>query len=172
MFHAVAMVLTFLGAVVGLSLAFLSQRYWFARAWRFAGRVHRPAWRKGLRGALIAALGLFALAALAAVTRNMRGAISRGSWSSAFLGLWLTSSIFSYLFIKIISGTEWLWRRLQASFSNEPAVPAALPIPALAGGHAERIDHSRRHFFQAAGVIAGAVPFVSAAYGFAEERFR
>jgi predicted MPP superfamily phosphohydrolase len=42
----------------------------------------------------------------------------------------------------------------------------------LGGAHAENINHSRRYFFQAAGVIAGAVPFVSAAYGFAEERFR
>jgi predicted MPP superfamily phosphohydrolase len=40
------------------------------------------------------------------------------------------------------------------------------------GAHAENINHSRRYFFQAAGTIAGAVPFVSAAYGFAEERFR
>ena len=40
------------------------------------------------------------------------------------------------------------------------------------GAHAESIDHSRRYFFQAAGVIAGAVPFVSAAYGFVAERFR
>ena len=31
---------------------------------------------------------------------------------------------------------------------------------------AEKINHSRRYFFQAAGVIAGAVPFVSASYGF------
>ena len=36
----------------------------------------------------------------------------------------------------------------------------------------EIIDHSRRRFFHAVGFVAGAVPFVSAAYGFAEERFR
>jgi uncharacterized protein len=172
MFHTVALFLAFVGAVVGLSLAFLSQRYWFARAWRFAGRAHSPAWRKGLRGALIGVLALFALGALAAVTRNLRGAVSRGSWSSAFLGLWLTSSIFSYLFSKIISGAEWLWRRFRTSISNKPAVPAAPTAVAVGGAHAEKIDHSRRYFFQAAGVIAGAVPFVSAAYGFAEERFR
>jgi hypothetical protein len=110
--HSDLILLGFLGATVGLSLAYLSQRYWFARAWRFAGRVERPAWRKGIRGALIVALAVIALVELAAVTRNMRGVISRGSWWFAFFGFWLTSSIFSYLFIKIVAGADWLWRRL------------------------------------------------------------
>jgi len=175
MLHGVLIFLGLLGAIAGLSLAFLSQRYWFARAWRFAGRINRPALRKGVRGALIAAIAVIALVALAAVTRNMRGIISRGSWWSAFFGLWLTSSIFSYLFIKIIAGAEWLWRRLRRSssvFSNAAVLPTASPVLAVSGTHAESINHSRRYFFQAAGVIAGAVPFVSAAYGFAAERFR
>jgi predicted MPP superfamily phosphohydrolase len=170
--HLVLIPLGFLGAIAGLSLAFLSQRYWFARAWRFAGRVDRSSWRKGIRGALIAALAVIALAAFAAVTRNMRGVISRGSWWSAFLGLWLTSSIFSYLFVKVIAGVERLWRRLQTSFSAKPMVPSTPPALAMGSAQAENINHSRRYFFQAAGTIAGAVPFVSAAYGFAEERFR
>jgi uncharacterized protein len=170
--HSVLILLGFLGAIAGLSLAFLSQRYWFARAWRFAGRVERPSWRKGIRGTLIAALAVIALVALMAVTRNMRGVVSRGSWWFAFFGLWLTSSIFSYLFIKIVAGVDWLWRRLRTSFSNKPLSPTLPPAPAMGSAHAENINYSRRYFFQAAGVIAGAVPFVSAAYGFAEERFR
>jgi predicted MPP superfamily phosphohydrolase len=172
MLRDVLVFLGLLGAIAGLSLAFLSQRYWFARAWRFAGRIERPAWRKGIRAVLIAALAAIALVALEAVARNMRGVISRGSWWSAFFGLWLTSSIFSYLFIKIIAGAEWLWRRLRRSLSDKPLVPAASPALAVGGTHAENIDHSRRYFFQAAGVIAGAVPFVSASYGFVAERFR
>ena len=119
MFYAVGLLLGFIGAVSGISLAFLSQRYWFARAWKFAGRFHRPAWRKGLRGALLGALALLAFAALASVTRNMRGAVSRGSWSSAFLGLWLTSSVFSYLCIKTIASAEWLFPRIP--ISGEPS---------------------------------------------------
>ena len=171
MIHDVLIFLGFLGAVVGLSLAFLSQRYWFARAWRFAGQVG-PTWGKRIRGALIAALGFIALLALAALMRNMRGVISRGSWWYSFFGLWLTSSIFSYLFIKIIAGAEWLFRRWRPSFSGKPAAPAASPALGTGSAPAENIDHSRRYFFQAAGVIAGAVPFVSATYGFVEERFR
>ncbi len=172
MLHDVLIFFAFLAAIAGLSLAFLSQRYWFARAWRFAGRVNRPALRKGIRGALITALAVIALAAFAVATRNMRGVISRGSWWPAFFGLWLSSSIFSYLFIKIIAGAEWLWRRLRMSPLEKPAAPDAPPALAVAGARAESIDHSRRYFFQAAGVIAGALPFVGAAYGFAEERFR
>jgi predicted MPP superfamily phosphohydrolase len=172
MHHVVLIFLGFLSAIAGLSLAFLSQRYWFARVWRFAGRVERPEWRKGIRGALIAALVVIALVALAAVARNMRGVISRGSWWSALFGLWLTSSIFSYLFIKIVAGVEWLWRRLRARSTDKPVLPVASPALATRSAQAENIDHSRRYFFQAAGVIAGAVPFVSSAYGFVEERFR
>jgi uncharacterized protein len=172
MVHGVLLFVGLLSAVAGLFLAFLSQRYWFARAWRFAGRIDRPPWRKGIRGALIASLGVIALVALTAVLRNMRGVISRGSWWSAFFGLWLTSSIFSYLFIKMIAGAEWLWRRLRRLSPDKPVLPAARPALAVGGAHTEPINHSRRYFFQAAGVIAGAVPFVSAAYGFLEERFR
>jgi hypothetical protein len=170
--HAVLVFLGYLSAIAGLSLAFLSQRYWFARAWKFAGRIERLAWRKGIRGALIAALAVIALVALVSATGNMRGVVSRGSWWSALFGLWLTSSIFSYLFIKIIAGAELLWKRLRASLFDKPVVPAAMPPLATGTAHAENIDHSRRYFFQAAGVIAGAVPFVSSAYGFVAERFR
>jgi predicted MPP superfamily phosphohydrolase len=172
MLHRVLVFFGLLIAIAGLSLAFLSQRYWFARAWRFAGRINRRALRKGIRGALIAALAVIALAAFAAVARNMRGVVSRGSWWSALFGLWLTSSIFSYLFIKIIVGAEWLWRRFRVASSEKPAAPIAPPALAVGGAHTESINHSRRYFFQAAGVIAGAVPFVSASYGFVAERFR
>jgi uncharacterized protein len=172
MLHDVLILLGFIAAIAGLSLAFVSQRYWFARAWRFAGRVPSPSLRKGIRGALVAGLAAIVLVLLAAATRNMRGIVSRGSWWSALFGFWLTSSIVSYLFIKAVAGTEWLWRRLHSSPSEKSAIPAMQPALAGVGAHVEKIDHSRRYFFQAAGVIAGAIPFASAAYGFAEERFR
>jgi predicted MPP superfamily phosphohydrolase len=169
--HSVLVYVGLLGAVAGLSLAFLSQRYWFARAWRLAARIDRPAWRKAMRAALLAVVAGIAVAALAGVVRNMRGVVSRGSWWTAFFGLWLTSSIVSYLFIKIIGVAEWLWKRLRVAPLRHAEPSGATPL-AAAAAHAESIDRSRRHFFQAAGVIAGAVPFASAAYGFVEERFR
>ena len=166
MFDSV-LLLGILAVSAGLSLAFLSQRYWFARAWRFAGRIRQPAWRSGLRAALLSLLVVIALIAMSAIVSDWRGAISRGHWWAPFLGLWLSSSIFSYLFIKLIAGADWLSRRrLRSSVSL--ASPAA-PSPSVG---AESVNHSRRYFFQAAGVFAGAIPFVGATYGFVSERLR
>jgi predicted MPP superfamily phosphohydrolase len=172
--HGVIVFLGFLAVIAGLFLAFLSQRYWFARAWKFAGRIHDPVARKRVRGALIALVSFVALLALAAATRNMRGVVSRGSWWTGFFGFWLTSSIFSYLFIKIIAAAEWLWKLVRRPAAEERQSAGVVPSSglAVAGAHDEHIDHSRRYFFQAAGVIAGAVPFVSAAYGFVAERLQ
>src|ERR1035441_5859477 len=99
MFYEILLFLGVLAAAAGLSLAFLSQRYWFTRVWRFAGRIRRPAWRNGLRAAVLAVLAAVAFIALGGIVRNLRGTISRGSWTTAFFGLWLASSIFAYLFI-------------------------------------------------------------------------
>ena len=170
--HGVIVFLGFLGVTAGFFLAFLSQRYWFARAWKFAGRIHDPVARKRVRAALIALVAFVALVALAAATRNMRGVVSHGSWWTAFFGFWLTSSIFSYLFIKIISGVEWLWNSMRMPFAEKTEPVAIAPNLTVAAAHDEHVDHSRRYFFQAAGVIAGAVPFVSAAYGFVAERLQ
>src|ERR1035437_5887969 len=99
-FHETLLFLGVLAAAAGLSLAFLSQRYWFARAWRFAGRIHRPAWRNGLRAVVLAVLAGVAMVALGGIARNLRGTISRGSWTTAFVGLWLGGSVFWVLFIQ------------------------------------------------------------------------
>src|SRR6202049_3074121 len=123
--HGVLIFFGLLVAIAGLSLAFLSQRYWFARAWRFGGRIQQTTWRKALRATLLAILGLVALIALADVVRNWRGTVSRGTWWTPFFGLWLSSSIFSYLFIKTISGADWLWRRMRSLFSAAAHTPAA-----------------------------------------------
>src|SRR5882672_12718331 len=166
MLHGVLIFLGLLASLAGLSLAFLSQRYWFARAWRFAGRIDNPGWRTGMRAALLTLLAMIALIAISAIVRNWRGTISRGSWWMPFFGLWMSSSIFSYLFIKIIAGADWLWRRLRSRFSAASHTSAATSVGV------ETVNHSRRYFFHAAGVLAGAVPFVSAAYGFIGERLR
>jgi len=184
MFHDFIVLLGFLAILAALLLAFLSQRYWFARAWRFAGRIQGPRWRKGMRAGLLLLVAAFGFVTITDVTRNMRGLISRGSWWVAFLALWLSSSIVSYLFIKAVAGAEWISRRFRGAYrarhrlpaasvsSEEVLVQAGARSDVRAGVRTETINHSRRHFFQAAGVFAGAIPFVSAAYGFASERFR
>jgi len=174
MFHYGLLTLGFLAVLAGLALAFLSQRFWFALAWRFIGRVQRAQWRKIMRGALLMLLFAVLFAALSGVVRTMRGTATRGSWWMAFLGLWLSSSIVSYLFIKIVTVADWVWRRVRPALSSRAPILEASAASAgtPAAVRLESIDHSRRRFFHAAGFLAGAVPFVSAAYGFAEERFR
>src|SRR5712692_10599901 len=145
MFHDFLVVLGLLALIAGLFLAFLSQRYWFARAWRFAGRIQQPAWRTAMRATLLTILGMVTFIAFTDVVRNWRGTISLGSWWTPFFGLWLSSSIFSYLFIKMIAGVDWLWRSVRSLFS------AASHTPAASTARTETISHSRRYFFQAAG---------------------
>jgi len=166
MFREIMVFVGVLAVAAGFSLAFLSQRYWFARVWRLAGRIRWLPWRYGLRATVLAVLAAIAFIALSGIMRNLRGTISRGSWATAFFGLWLTSSIFAYLFIKLVAGVEWSWRRFCSAFSN------TTPINAASVAGAETIDYSRRYFFQTAGFLAGAVPFVSAAYGYVAERLR
>ena len=166
MIHGTLLFLGVWGAVAGLSLAFLAQRYWFARAWRFAARIQQRAWRKAVRAGLLVVLVAIATGAVAGIVRNLRTAISPGSWWTAFFGLWLSSSILAYLLIKMIAAVEWLWVRWRS------ARVANAPVAVAPAGQANGdIDHSRRHFFQAAGFLAGAIPFVSFTYGFMQERF-
>ena len=166
MFYDFVFLLGILAIIAGLFLAFLSQRYWFARAWRFAGRIQQPSLRSAMRAALLSLLVLVALIATSAIVGNWRGTISQGHWWAPFLGLWLSSSVFSYLFIKLIAAADWLWRRAR------PVLSSATHRGAASSTGTETVNHSRRYFFQAAGVLAGAVPFVSATYGFIGERLR
>ena len=186
-------------ALAGLALAFLAQRYWFARVWRLGGLIHDKKTRKAIRGALLGLVFIVFITALAGVLRNMQGTISRGSLWTAFLALWLVSSIVSYILIKIVVAVDWIWRRSRAASSpplenlDEAAASTSAPwrtdrtdrleqsLDPPRDGSVDRstdhavdhaVDRSRRHFFHVAGVIAGAVPFISAGYGFVEERFQ
>jgi len=176
MLHNGLVYLGFGGALAGLSLAFLAQRYWFARVWRLAGLIQVKQTRKAIRGALLGLVLIVFGTAVAGVFRNWQGMISRGSLWTAFLAFWLVSSIVSYLFIKIVAGVDWVWRRTRAGSApqveNSEDASVAAPSSERAEPVGHSIDHSRRHFFHAAGVIAGAVPFISAGYGFVEERFQ
>src|ERR1700722_17235697 len=124
-----------IAAILLLLLAFLSQRYWFARAWRFAGRLQDPSWRKAMGTGLLVLLGVIAVIALADVVANLNGRISRASWWSAFFGFWLSSSILSYILIKVIAGVDWIWRRWRAAISSRPKV--SVPTgPVVSGNEA------------------------------------
>ncbi len=153
-----------------LFLVYLSQRFWFVRAWRLAGRIGRPVWRRGLRGACVACALLVLLSILRGATAPHGHMFSRGSWLSALLGLWVSSAFVALLAIKLVRGVEWLWLRLKPRKTGLLPHPVLLPALETAGDTLP--DPSRRYFFQTASFFAGAVPFVGALYGFAAERLR
>ena len=137
-------------------LLFLSQRFWFTRAWRLTARVGRPALRVSLRTVCV----LLIAAIVIPVGGWLLGLMPRHNAWFATVGLWLSSSFFAYLAIKSVRGLDWLWQRAKRLTvrASRPVTPDTLPDP------------SRRYFFQTATYFAGAVPFVGALYGFAAER--
>jgi uncharacterized protein len=142
--------------VLALVLAgvYLSQRYWFRQAWRLAGRPRQPAVRMALRAfcllAMIVMLGGIVMWAL--MLRHLL------PWPFfALLGLWLMAAFAGWGLVKLVHGSEWAFERLRTK-------------RAARAGDAPPASASRRYFFQRAAYVAGAVPFVGAAYGFLAER--
>ncbi len=148
-----------------LFLLYLSQRFWFVRAWRLIGRVGRPAWRRLLRAAWVAALLLVLLGLFSGLTQVRFRTSLRGWGITALAGLWLTSGFLSFLAIQVVAGIEWLWSRAWSRLR-----PEAHPVPLSSSD--ELPNPSRRYFFQTASFVAGAAPFVGALYGFTAERLR
>ena len=139
-----------------LFLLYLSQRFWFVRAWRLIGRVGRPALRRSLRIAWALALVLLLVDVFGALTQAHLRSFLRAWGTTALVGLWLVSALLSFLAIQAVVGIEWLWSRVRPKRVGEADLP----------------DPSRRYFFQTASYFAGAVPFVGALYGFSAERLR
>lgn len=149
--------------ILFLVLLYLSQRYW-VRSVRRAISGARPDWRTPLR-VLYDTAGILLL--LAVIERFVSFRISGwptpriSRWSSEFLALWFTWSIFAFVLIYLVRGIDWLWRRSTALVGKHAASPETAP-PA---------DPQRRHFLRAATYAAGALPLAGALYGFAIERF-
>ncbi len=141
---------------------YLSQRYWVRSARRAIAAVQRPGWRTVLRG-LWTATGILLLLAVVerfvAFRANGWPAPALSRWSSEFLGLWFTWTIFGFLAISAVGGVDWMWRKSAALAGlgvrvNDPP-----------------LDPRRRYFLRTATYAAGALPLAGALYGFAIERF-
>jgi uncharacterized protein len=169
-----------IGAAI-LTTVFLSQRFWYRAIWRTTGRWRANWLRIGARAAYVVALFLV----IYAIARGFRmGTHGHLKQKDAFLaiaaGLWFSSALFAFLAVEIVHGIERLW-----NWYRKPHLKTlgGLESPAAASGatvadksvHAHSVgerlaDPSRRYFFRAASVLAGAAPFASAVYGFAAER--
>ena len=151
--------------ILFLVTLYLSQRYWVRSARRAIAAVRRPRWRAVLR-VLWTALGILLLLAvverLAAFRSSGWPTPGIARWSSEFLGLWFTWSLFAFLVISAIRGADWLWRKSAALLRTVRHADVALSAPA---------DPRRRYFLRTATYAAGSLPLAGALYGFAIERF-
>jgi len=147
--------------VLILLLLYISQRFWFVRAWRLTGRVRNH----GLRGVLRATWVVLLLAGVlpfAIWIASPHGSTLRTSKAMALVGMWLTSAFVAFLALMFVRGVEWLWYGCQALFGKR-SLQNSLDGPA---------NVSRRYFFHTAAYLAAAVPFVGAVYGFTVGRLR
>jgi hypothetical protein len=94
-----------------LFLFYLSQRFWFLRAWQLIGRVQQAVWRRFLRAAWVAALLLLLFSIFSGLAQVRFHTFLRGWGITALVGLWVTSAFLSFLAIQVVAGIEWLWSR-------------------------------------------------------------
>lgn len=151
-----------------LPLILLSQYYWLTRIWRLARRIKRVNLARVFRGVCVVAFGI----ALINFLMNIGFTGSRMHWKisliTAITGLWISSALFAYLAVKLVTGIEWLWRAprfLGARWRAQPQENAAASAPEMPA-----FSVSRRRFVQTVAAAAGAIPLAGAAYGFAFER--
>jgi uncharacterized protein len=159
-----------------LTLLFLSQRFWYRAIWRMTANWGSQALRVGTRLVYATALVVIVIAGAESFRAGRGYIIPRGSMASVFAGLWFFSALFAYLAVKLVRGIDriWAWLRAACGLKRE-----ARTSPTAAANGANRpvsaaaelvANPSRRYLFRTATAIAGAGPFLSAVYGFAEER--
>src|SRR5512146_1307622 len=143
--------------ILFLVTLYLSQRYWVRSARRAIAAIRRPRWRALLR-VLWTTLGILLLLAVVERFVAFRNhawptpGISR--WSSEFLGLWFTWSLFAFLVISAVRGLDWLWRK--------SAGLARGVRPSSIGQGDPPADPRRRYFLRTATYAAGALPLAGA----------
>jgi predicted MPP superfamily phosphohydrolase len=162
-----------------LTTLFLSQRFWYRAIWRTTGRWRANWLRIGVRAIYCVALLLVIFAIARGFRMGTHGHLrQKEAFLAMFAGLWFSSALFAFLAVEVVHGVERLWNwcrkpRAEAPSAIEPAHGTAASSAAHASSRAiaERLaDPSRRYFFRAASVLAGAAPFAGAVYGFATER--
>jgi uncharacterized protein len=137
-----------------LPVVFLAQRFWFKRAWWLIGRIGRPQLRQILHGLWWVAAAFVA----ATFVDSVIGLLPRrGGWTDVLMvpKFWLPISLFGYVGVKLVRAVEWVSRK-------------ALRVAVASPG--ENLDRGRREFFNYVVCVAGSLPFLVGAYGFAEER--
>ena len=139
-----------------LILVIFVQRFWFLGAWQRIQAINRPVVRQMLQGIWIAALVLFLATFLDPFVGGFIPRRGLGLWLIAASRLWLFASFFGFIAFQVVKGLDWT------------SGLASKLIP----GKGVTFDPARRNFFRYAAYLAGSLPFMGAAYGFASTRFR
>jgi len=188
----------FLRIAIGVSilvLLFLSQRFWYRALWRVTSNWKSTALRVTARLAYVLALLLVIIATSDSFRMAHGHLLPPGTTITVLAGLWLSSAVFGFLAVKLVKAFDRLWTLLRRAYrATRPPVsaqvnatssattqvnskmrlitttPAIAAIPASAAAAEILADPSRRYFFRAVTVAAGAAPFLGAMYGFAAER--
>ena len=152
--------------VLFLVTLYFSQRHWLRAARRTIASLKRPGWGAALR-ALWGAFGILLLLAVlerfVAFRANGWPSPVLSRWSSEFLGLWFTWSIFGFLAIGAVRGIAWVGNKSVVLARNVRVRSGKVDDPPG--------DPQRRYFLRTATLAAGALPLAGALYGFAVERF-
>lgn len=141
--------------IIFLSVTYLTQRFWFIRAWRLIESVVRPNRRPLLRSLLLVAASAAIITALDSALGHI---VPHGPAAGLLLGvakLWLSLSFLAVLAIKTVSTFNWVLEKISAVVTT--------------GDH-RTLDSSRRAFVRYATFVAGGIPFVAGTYGFFDER--
>jgi hypothetical protein len=160
------------GIALGLlTVLFLSQRFWYRALWRVTSNWGRVWLRMGVRLLYLAGLAGIIVTISDGLRQDNGRLMPSHSGFTSFVGLWFASALAGYLCVKVVHGSEWVWRRVHKHKVN--AVPAAHKLPVHATALQDFVpDPSRRTFFRTASVVAGAAPFLGVMYGYAAERLR
>lgn len=144
-------------SVVFLSLMYLVQRFWFVRAWRFTDSIRRHRWKILLRCLLITTVLLILATVLAQPFGHFIPHRGLWNWVISASKLWLLASFFGVLAVLSVGVVGWLSR---------------LAMHAIPSVQRDNFDPARRTFLRYAAFLAGGIPFMATAYGFASERLR
>jgi uncharacterized protein len=136
-----------------LLLLYLTQRFWFMGAWHWIGGIAQPGLRSALQVAWVAALTVFVLAFFDPLLGHVVTKFG-GKWLVAAARVWLFASLFGFVAVQLVHGVGWVSGLVGSVVSSAP-----------------RLDPSRRNFFRYAAYLAGGLPFLAAAYGFAAGRW-
>lgn len=158
--------------VIGLSilgLLFLSQRFWYRTIWRSTAAWRITALRVVVRLAYVFGLLAIILTMLDGFRMGHHHLIPRGSLITAFTGLWFTSALLAYLAVVGVRVLDRLWTTVRRLLFR-PSAPVSTELSSESPAVEVLQDPSRRYFFRAATMAAGAAPFLGVMYGYAAER--